>query len=98
MRDQRIAATIRGVQAVRLSVNIGLRSYRDSHCSRSSLSGLSLEKSGTALLAVVLEVRRDPPAGRVQMGSRQWRFANRVELLEAIDAAYARAMGVDLDP
>ena len=43
------------------------------------------------LLATVLEAGCEPPAGYVQHGSARWRFVNRVELLEAIDAAYRDA-------
>jgi hypothetical protein len=43
------------------------------------------------LLAVLLDRDGEPPAGHVHHGALRWRFANRVELLEAIDAACAIA-------
>ncbi len=44
------------------------------------------------LLVVLLHNERQPPAGQVRYGPATWRFANRVELLVAIDAAYRRAV------
>jgi hypothetical protein len=41
-------------------------------------------------MTVALE--SDHPVGEVQMGSRRWRFANRVQMLEAIDAACDEAI------
>jgi hypothetical protein len=43
------------------------------------------------LLAVLVDRSGDPPAGHVHHGALQWRFGNRVELLEAIDSACATA-------
>jgi hypothetical protein len=43
------------------------------------------------LLAVLLDRNGEPPTGHVHHGAFQWRFGNRVELLEAIDAAGAIA-------
>lgn len=44
--------------------------------------------AGGVVLALLLEAEREPPAGYVQHGAARWRFVNRVELLQAIDAAY----------
>ena len=47
------------------------------------------------VLAVLLEPHTNPPAGQVHHGSTRWIFANRVELLEAIDAASVHAQQKD---
>jgi hypothetical protein len=44
---------------------------------------------------VVLDPTTDPPVGQVHHGSARWRFANRVQLLEAIDAAAKQAQRGD---
>ena len=46
----------------------------------------------SVLLAVLLDRDGEPPAGHVHHGALRWRFGNRVELLEAIDAACAIAV------
>jgi hypothetical protein len=46
-------------------------------------------------LAVVLKPETNPPAGEVRHGSSRWRFSNRVELLEAVDAASQKAQEKD---
>ena len=98
MRARQTRRTIRSMQAaLHLRVSIEMQSASASHPSESALSRLTLENPDTALVAVVLEVRREPPAGRVQVGSTEWHFGNRVELLEAIDAAYEQAIRPDLD-
>jgi hypothetical protein len=57
-------------------------------CARRDLWGLVADP---VLLAVVLDPATDPPVGQVHHGSARWRFANRVQLLEAIDAAARQA-------
>jgi hypothetical protein len=52
--------------------------------------------SHPVLLAVVLDPATDPPVGQVHHGSARWRFANRVQLLEAIDAASRQAQGGEI--
>ena len=98
MRAREPSTTIRSMQAaLHVRVSIEMQSTSASHPSESALSQHTLENPDTALVAVVLEVRREPPTGRVQVGSTEWHFGNRVELLEAIDAAYEQAVGPDLD-
>ena len=45
----------------------------------------------SVMVAVLLDRDGEPPAGHVHHGALRWRFGNRVELLEAIDAACAIA-------
>jgi hypothetical protein len=48
-----------------------------------------------AVLAVILALEKDLPSGEVQLGTLRWRFGNRVELLEAIEAAREEAVYAD---
>jgi hypothetical protein len=49
-------------------------------------------RSARTAITIMMAVGGDPPAGEVQLGTQRWCFANRVEMLEAIDAACEQAI------
>jgi hypothetical protein len=55
-------------------------------------SELVLGGPGIPAIAMTVAVESGAPVGQVQMGTRRWRFANRVQMLEAIDAACDEAV------
>jgi hypothetical protein len=55
------------------------------------IAALGVNVPDLTVVAMMLAVETGCPVGEVQLGTLRWRFGNRVEMLEAIDAACEEA-------